>query len=86
MFELAQCPACGKFAASPAEWPADRLVRCPHCLAEYLLSQASLQSLPHVIPASDGSEATEEQVAAIAAADPPTVDEVASPETVRPEA
>ncbi|MBN1587925.1 MAG: hypothetical protein JW888_00255, partial [Pirellulales bacterium] len=53
MFELAKCPACGKFAAGLSEWTSEQVVRCPHCLAEFTLRSAVVQSLPQLILASD---------------------------------
>lgn len=60
MSELAKCPACGKFAAGPSHWSADQTVRCPHCMAEFVLRAAVVQSLPQLIPV--GTVRTDEHV------------------------
>ncbi|NLE37482.1 MAG: hypothetical protein GX621_05595 [Pirellulaceae bacterium] len=64
MFELATCPACGRFAVAPAEWSADSVVRCPHCLAEYVLGQAATQPLPRLIASAIVAAPSADQEAA----------------------
>lgn len=86
MFELATCPACGKFALAPAEWSADSVVRCPHCLAEYRLARAASQPLPRLIASAIVEAPTTNQDAATVPAEtttaPPPSDQPPSSATV----
>jgi hypothetical protein len=80
MFELAQCPACGKPAAGRSEWPEEQSVRCPHCRAEFLFRSASVEPLPEFVAVA----AVDDKTPALPA-EPPD-DAPAEPEAATPDA